>query len=853
MKLNFTLIGVVCMLMMGTSLLHGQLNNFTVTAPSDIAGDYAVGQPGWAMNERVFIDTGGVATFVTDGVDPVTDACETPIEGVQGKIAFIDRGSCQFGVKFLNAQNAGAEMAVICNINPGEGIFVGGAGTDGDMVTMPIFFMSYEDCQTIRTFAEGGEIEGFFNKVCPPDPVYGPEVIWGNEPGQGDFDQGLNGWTVESDADSSWMWTGDQLVTGTFTNQTIQGGSCNGYMSFPSDLYDNEGISPSGGVGSLISPTIDLSGQQIDGLFCTFYHEFRVFTPTYTALLVSYDDGVTWPDSILVSGDPFSIVPNQNDLCTPVTTPVNEAGQREFSIPITGYNGEPSIKLQFLHQGSYYYATIDDVRLETGSYFDMSVSQDFYGQAPALRIPADQVQPVPLHVDLNNLGNITATNVTVEAVARDPQGGVATYVNDTYADQPPYCFLNENNTFADFHIPPPIEGTHSVDYTNITADDFLNTNDDLSFNYVVSDTIWESVARPADGSGDQYDGRFRNMFTGLVMNNPAEATFRGYDWALAYSFYLPKGAGKYLNTVRFGVNDKPTNSGDVKVYLYLWNPEEGESFDPNRGQPGQVGIGSYTIPSSDRILLGCMGINDLGAVGNTQALAAAIQGQMDQTDMTITMAVADPSTGTPAFDNQGRLQPLELQDDQQYTLVFAYNAQIETGGSELEMLANNARAGSQWDLSGYNLAMDNNGSPIRTGASINPEQLTNGADFELELDPLTFGSYWSANQPWIEMSISDHSRIVSTENISEAVALGVDVFPNPVLDELFIDVELEQSSDIATFELVDVSGQLIKTMKENNVQSARYLMNVSDVPSGIYTLNVRTEQGFASKKVVIAK
>ena len=36
--------------------------------------------------------------------------------------------------------------------------------------------------------------------VC--DPVYDDEAFWGNEPGQGDFNGGLNGWTVEA-SDSS--------------------------------------------------------------------------------------------------------------------------------------------------------------------------------------------------------------------------------------------------------------------------------------------------------------------------------------------------------------------------------------------------------------------------------------------------------------------------------------------------------------------------------------------------------------------------------------------------------------------------------------------------------------------------
>jgi hypothetical protein len=67
------------------------------------------------------------------------DACTSVGAGVSGKVALIDRGGCEFGLKALNAQQAGAIGVVIANNNvadPDE-TFVMGAGASGGSVTIP--------------------------------------------------------------------------------------------------------------------------------------------------------------------------------------------------------------------------------------------------------------------------------------------------------------------------------------------------------------------------------------------------------------------------------------------------------------------------------------------------------------------------------------------------------------------------------------------------------------------------------------------------------------------------------------------------------------------------------------------
>lgn len=859
MKFSFTQLGLLSVLLFVSTLVSSQaINNMRISAPDEIAGNYPAGQPVWG--EIVPSFTAAEAIFVNDGVDVTTDGCEAGADNINGRIAFIDRGACQFGTKALQAEQAGAVAAVICNNVPLQGVFAGAAGDDGDQVSIPVFFLSFETCERIRVVAENTPVMnvefGFFCGV----PNYGPEVVWGAEPGQGDFQGGLNEWTVVSEMDTSWHWSDAPTIVGAYTNAAIDGTGCNGYAAFPSDQYDNDGIQgnsgaaihcPQGCTGSLISPTIDLSNQNIDGLFVAFWHEWRVFQGTSTSLIVSYDDGLTWPDSIIVSADPVAPVGHQNPDCIVITTPVNQGGQGDLFIPLENYDGQGSVKLQFRHVGSYYYASIDDVRLVNAGFFDIGLSTTFFSQAPTTQIPANLVQPIPLHLDIDNSGNVTASDVEMVATATDPNGDTESYVNDTYLDQPPNCFLNENNTFADFHVPSSVVGTHTVDYDNTTPGDLFPANDNIQFTYEVTDSTWLSVDRPGPGSGDASDGEFRSMWTGLVSNDPTQPGFAGFDWGLAYTFYVPEsGDGEFLRSVRFGVNDKVGNTGDVKIYLYLWDPEEGSSLDPMRG------IGGYSITPDDLQLLGVMGENVFAQNVNSQPLSASLSDAFDMTDITVQMGIADPLTGTPRLDASGEFIPVELIGDQMYALVFVYNTEQE---EELEMLSNNAFDGGPYDLAPYNFAMDNlfiNGNIdriIRTGATVSAATpfVANG-DFDAEISGYVWDTgYWTTNQPWIEMNIGRF--VSSTEDLSPELAASIDVFPNPVSDVLNIDVNLNQTTELVTFELMNVAGELVKVMRESNVNTGTYQMNVGDVTPGVYTLNVRTESKFTSKKVVISE
>ena len=130
-----------------------------VSGPPDAAGDYLVGTAAWGRP----LDDGpleGPLQLALDPADPAgpspTDACSPLTESLAGKVALIDRGTCAFTVKALNAQNAGAIAAIFVNNAPGSPPpTVGGADPEG-AVTIPVASVTLADGNRLKAALAAG-------------------------------------------------------------------------------------------------------------------------------------------------------------------------------------------------------------------------------------------------------------------------------------------------------------------------------------------------------------------------------------------------------------------------------------------------------------------------------------------------------------------------------------------------------------------------------------------------------------------------------------------------------------------------------------------------------------------------
>ena len=118
-----------------------------------------------------------------------------------------------------------------------------------------------------------------------------------------------------------------------------------------------------------------------------------------------------------------------------------------------------------------------------------------------------------------------------------------------------------------------------------------------------------------------------------------------------------------------------------------------------------------------------------------------------------------------------------------------------------------------------------------------PENNSNGASFSL-LAVLANGNTLMLNP--------------SSINESPVNLASFKVFPNPTTDQLNISFDMKESSDVSV-ELMDVTGRTLDTRKlsANWDNTHTLTMDVSEIPTGMYMLNIKTSNSVVSKKVLV--
>ena len=121
-----------------------------VNSPVTIAGDYNVGLPAFGPSLD-FPGLTGDLVLVNDGAGVPTNGCEPFVNAAQvnGNVALVDRGGCNFTVKVKHAQNAGAIAVVVADSVPGcPALGMGGADPT---ITIPSVRLTTADGATLKS------------------------------------------------------------------------------------------------------------------------------------------------------------------------------------------------------------------------------------------------------------------------------------------------------------------------------------------------------------------------------------------------------------------------------------------------------------------------------------------------------------------------------------------------------------------------------------------------------------------------------------------------------------------------------------------------------------------------------
>ena len=421
-------------------------------------------------------------------------------------------------------------------------------------------------------------------------PDFPNSCLWGCQPGQGDFDGGLSGWTATTECpnpEATWVWSDDVFATqgafstggGKILSETV----CNGAMTFDSDFYDNAGTGTAGTgicpavdqVAYLTSPTIDLSGfPDVQGVNVVFSQALRQYQSMYFVEF-SIDNGQNWTS--------IEINTEAEDPVNYVINGPHVNNQRRIFLP--GIQGQSQVKIRFKIVGNYYYWIIDDVYLTEREPYNTRVNP-FYAIAPNKQWQKDQLDCFGGLADVANIGSQPATNVTLTLdISKDG--------NTIFTD-----VLNYNTIAPDSvieNLPMPNEFCHPnkdlVTYEGkytVASDstDFDISDNERRFDWTVTDVVMAKEALTTMGGG------------------VAAASDNNFTWGNIYHIVNSKNDNNKqlaVNTVAVGISNAPdlaAASASIFIYLYKWvNSNDDDVVDET--ERTTVGFAQYEFVAGD--------------------------------------------------------------------------------------------------------------------------------------------------------------------------------------------------------------------------------------------------------------
>ena len=626
-------------------------------------------------------------------------------------------------------------------------------------------------------------------------------VIWGDMPGEGDFNGGINDWTTTgilcgNDANGNpvsadnavWVW--DQVgsaLTGAYSGgQSLTSKtSCNGAMVFDSDFYDNGGVAGNFGLGTcpanqegeLISPIIDISASNAAGVSLVFHENFRHFQSQYF-VGYSLDGGNNWIEIEINAGEETN-GPHVN---------------QETRVSLPGAEGSSNLRVKFRYAANYYYWVIDDVRIVETEANNMRAN-DFFARAPYAVWQKDQLTDFGALIDIENIGAVDQPGVKVDYTIEDEMGNIVASATKDYGTIGRDS-LAENDPFMDcFELPADAMGTYTGTY-RVYSDsvDFDDANNTQSFEFMISDDMMSK-----EMPGGTYGGiRASDDF----------------NWTYGNYYYIKNGMdanGNQLRACEFelGISnaDELTPSvlgaqASIIIYLYEWQDLNEDAICQVADETAIAGFYQYDFQDGDP--------------GNT--------------------------VFTFPLLNEDFEECVDLKDNTAYLLVVQYS--VPAGLTEIPMFV---LTSSEFPYNGTTfLNTPEAGGGLGSACTTQyGECLDVGNAGEIGMGGFTSGVV-PVMRMLIEGAVSTDEEPLPEDNL-------ISIFPNPVSDNLRVDFDFVQTMDQVTLRVSDMNGRTVLEQGLSGVQSYSWNTDVSHLTNGSYILYVVTDEGVRTERFMVQK
>jgi hypothetical protein len=421
-------------------------------------------------------------------------------QSIRGKIAVVSRGDCAFEVKALNCEANGAVAVVICNTEPG----IRPMGDDTGTSSLPTILVGAENCfNLLAELAGGNEVNGTIS-AQDVNLSSAVTVAWGNQPGQGEFEAGLGDWTAQNcTTDNSgdvvevltWEWTNNP-VEEWFGSQMISYSRCNGAIGYDATAWNiaNGDLSNPNNYPDhhceLVSPVIDLSNAGPVSL--QFWQVLFTLNGndnpglSVGRFFVSTDGGVTYDED-----NPIYV--ETNNILTADQTNWANGELRRYFLPELA--GESQVRLRFEFHGDFYAWYIDDVYFIETPNNSLTLNEDVFGAAPSALTPQNLVDPILGIAEVANTGLLAQPNTRIDIEYQGPVSG-STSVDLMTLESDSVAF----DCATDFFTPTEV-GIYTATMTaDSDSTDFDYSDNSVSFNFEVTDSLWAKDAGEVNGS-----------------------------------------------------------------------------------------------------------------------------------------------------------------------------------------------------------------------------------------------------------------------------------------------------------------------------------------------------------------